>query len=59
MHRQMTDSPVTAIIIVIPSQNSVWETAQIKMGNLGAAALISADLCGVLCVINLGIVTFF
>ena len=39
------------------SINSVWETALVKLGNLGAATLISADLCRVMLVINVGMST--
>ena len=39
------------------SENSDWETALFKVGNLGAETLISADLCRVIRVINAGIFT--
>ena len=42
----------------LPSQNSMWETATIKVDNLNAATLISADLCRVMWVINVGMYTF-
>ena len=40
------------------SQNSVWETALIKMGNLDAETLIIADRCRVMSLINVVLFIF-
>ena len=49
---------IVCLRLVQPSQNSVWETALIKVGSLGAETLISADLCRVTWVITVGMSTF-